>query len=206
MTGESMKSKRMIDIIFASCGLVFFLLPMLVVALLIKLSSHGPVLHWSSRVGARNKQFLMPKFRTMKLGTPQVATHLLLDSQQWLTPLGGFLRRSSIDELPQLWSVLTGDMSIVGPRPALFNQKDLIILRTMNGIDNLTPGLTGWAQINGRDEVHLAQKVSYDYWYLTHQSLRLDLWIIYRTIWKVVSRDGIRQADEARSVRARRCA
>lgn len=201
-----MNPKRIVDIVFASCGLFFFLLPMLVAALLIKLSSHGPVLHWSSRVGARNKRFLMPKFRTMKLGTPQVATHLLLNSQQWLTPLGGFLRRSSIDELPQLWSILMGDMSIVGPRPALFNQKDLLTLRALNGIDNLTPGLTGWAQIHGRDELHVAEKVAYDYWYLMHQSLRLDLWIIYRTIWKVVSRDGIRQADESRSVPARRCA
>ena len=163
----------------------------ILVALLVKLSSKGRALYWSDRVGRRNSIFRMPKFRTMQVGTPIVATHLLSDSGQYLTPVGSFLRKSSLDELPQLWSILVGDMSFVGPRPALFNQDDLIALRTQYGVDKLVPGLTGWAQVNGRDELSILLKVQYEVEYLQKQSFWFDLRILSLTFLKVVGRDGI---------------
>ncbi len=165
---------------------------MLLIAVLVKLTSKGPVMYWSDRVGRHNNIFKMPKFRTMRIDTPAVATHLLADPDLFLTPVGKFLRKSSFDEFPQLLSILKGDMSIVGPRPALFNQDDLIELRTQKGIHLLTPGLTGWAQINGRDELPIPVKVEYDLYYLEHQSFFLDLRIIMQTFFKVVLREGIK--------------
>jgi len=164
---------------------------MLITALAVKLTSPGPILYWSDRVGRSNSIFKMPKFRTMRTDTPAVATHLLGNPDQWLTPIGGFLRKSSLDELPQLFSILTGDMSIVGPRPALFNQDDLIALRTEKGVHQLTPGLTGWAQINGRDELPIPVKVEFDEYYLKHRSFLLDMRIIFRTFVKVVKSEGV---------------
>jgi O-antigen biosynthesis protein WbqP len=172
------------------CILILFI-PIVFLALCIRCTSHGPVLFWSDRVGRHNKLFRMPKFRTMRVGTPAVATHLLTDPDQFLTPIGSFLRKSSLDELPQLWSILVGDMSFVGPRPALFNQFDLIALRTEHGIDKILPGLTGWAQINGRDELPIPEKVALDKFYLKHQSFRFDLLIISRTFLKVIRKDGV---------------
>lgn len=166
-------------------------IPILLVALLVKLTSPGPALYWSDRVGRRNVIFRMPKFRSMRVGTPAVATHLLTNPDAHLTPIGSFLRKSSLDELPQLWSILVGDMSIVGPRPALFNQHDLIALRTEKGVDQLVPGLTGWAQVNGRDELPIPRKVELDEYYLQHRSLALDLRIIWMTFLKVLARDGV---------------
>ena len=171
--------------------LALLALPLLSIALTVRLTSPGPALYWSDRVGRHNRIFRMPKFRSMRTDTPAVATHLLERPEQYLTPIGSFLRQSSLDELPQLWSILTGDMSFVGPRPALFNQHDLIALRTERGIDALAPGLTGWAQINGRDELPIAVKVDFDHWYLQHRSLRLDLLILWRTARKVWARDGV---------------
>lgn len=165
--------------------------PMVIVALLVRTTSRGPVLYWSDRVGRHNLIFRMPKFRTMRIDTPPVATHLLGDPERWLTPIGGFLRKSSLDELPQLWSIIRGDMSIVGPRPALFNQDDLISLRTERGVHVLAPGLTGWAQINGRDELPIPVKVDFDEHYLRNRSLLLDLKILLLTFVKVLRRDGI---------------
>lgn len=183
--------KRFIDLWLALVvGLLFFA-PMLFIAIAIKLTSKGPVLYWSDRVGKNNRIFRMPKFRSMRIDTPELATHLLQRPQEWLTSMGGFLRRSSLDELPQLWSIVRGDMSIVGPRPALFNQHNLIALRTQYGIDSLLPGLTGWAQINGRDEVALTDKVALDRYYLQHQSWVFDLKIMALTALKVLRRDGI---------------
>ena len=168
------------------------LLPMIVfVALAVHLSSSGPVLYWSDRVGRNNRIFKMPKFRSMRVDTPSIATHLLHNPNQWLTPVGSFLRKSSLDELPQLWSILTGDMSFVGPRPALFNQDDLIALRTQAGVHELVPGLTGWAQVNGRDELPIPEKVKLDIEYLQRRSFRFDLWILWMTFLKVLRRDGI---------------
>lgn len=182
--------KRLVDFI-ASLTLLLLLLPLLLcVGLAIKLSSKGPVLYWSDRVGQYNKIFRMPKFRSMCLGTPAVATHLL-DGAAHLTPIGSFLRRTSVDELPQLWSVLLGDMSFVGPRPALYNQDDLIEQRTKCGVDSLVPGITGWAQINGRDELPIPEKVAYDQMYLQRQSLRFDLMILWRTVSAVLGRRGV---------------
>jgi O-antigen biosynthesis protein WbqP len=175
-------------------GLVFsamLLVPILVVALLVILTSPGPALYWSDRVGRHNKIFKMPKFRSMRVGTPTVATHLLANPKAHLTPIGSFLRKSSLDELPQLWSILLGDMSFVGPRPSLFNQYDLIELRTQKGVDTLLPGLTGWAQVNGRDELPIPQKVALDVEYLNCRCLRLDLKILWLTFLKVVQRDGV---------------
>lgn len=163
----------------------------LAVALLVKLTSKGPVIYWSDRVGKDNRLFKMPKFRTMRVDTPAVATHLLVDATRFLTPVGSFLRKSSLDELPQLWSIIKGDMSFVGPRPALFNQNDLIELRTQHGVSRLLPGLTGWAQINGRDELPIPDKVRLDVEYMHRQSLKLDIEIIFRTFIKVVRRDGV---------------
>lgn len=183
--------KRLIDLWLALVAGLLFLIPMLWVAVAIKLTSKGPVLYWSDRVGRNNMIFRMPKFRSMRIDTPELATHLLQHPQDWLTPVGGFLRRSSLDELPQLWSIVCGDMSIVGPRPALFNQGGLIALRTQQGIHSLKPGLTGWAQINGRDEIALADKVALDRYYLQHQSWVFDLKIMVLTVLKVLCRDGI---------------
>ena len=183
--------KRLFDLSMSALAICLFALPLLVVTLLVKLTSPGPVLYWSDRVGRRNVLFRMPKFRTMRTDTPVVATHLLGDPKQFLTPVGSFLRKSSLDELPQLWSILVGDMSIVGPRPALFNQSDLIALRTAAGVDALVPGLTGWAQINGRDELPIPDKIALDVEYSQRRSFIFDLLIIFRTILKVVRRDGV---------------
>lgn len=165
--------------------------PMAAIALAIRLTSPGPALYWSTRIGRNNRRFEMPKFRTMGVGTPPVATHLLSDPGSRLTPIGGFLRRSSLDELPQLWSILKGDMSFVGPRPALFNQEDLIQLRTQYGVDAILPGVTGWAQINGRDDLSIPDKVALDAEYLERQSLSFDLAIMARTVARVVQRRGV---------------
>jgi O-antigen biosynthesis protein WbqP len=162
--------KRLIDLVVALFAVVVLALPIIVVALAVRLTSPGPVLYWSDRVGRNNCLFKMPKFRSMRIETPAVATHLLQDPGQWLTPIGSFLRKSSLDELPQLWSILSGDMSFVGPRPALFNQEDLIALRTKKGVHELVPGLTGWAQVNGRDELPILQKVQLDAEYLQRSS------------------------------------
>jgi O-antigen biosynthesis protein WbqP len=183
--------KRLVDLALALIAGVFLLLPILTVALAVWLTSSGPVLYWSDRVGRQNYLFKMPKFRSMRFDTPAVATHLLQRPDQWLTPIGSFLRKSSLDELPQLWSILKGDMSFVGPRPALFNQDDLIALRTENGIHELVPGLTGWAQVNGRDELPTIQKVQLDLEYLQRRSLKFDLKILWITALKVLSRDGV---------------
>ena len=170
--------KRLFDIVFSLLTLALIFPIGMLVAGIVALSSRGPTLYWSDRVGMRNIIFKMPKFRTMKVGAPAVATHLLSDSRQFLTPVGSFLRKSSLDELPQLWSILVGDMSFVGPRPALFNQDDLIALRTQNGIDKLVPGLTGWAQVNGRDELSIPDKVQYEVEYLQKQSFWFDVKIL----------------------------
>ena len=183
--------KRAVDILGGLAGLILLSAPLLVIGLAVRLESSGPALHWSKRVGQRNRIFLMPKFRTMRLGTPDVATHLLNDPDQWITPLGRFLRRTSLDELPQLWSVLKGDMSLVGPRPALFNQDDLVALRTEAGVDALRPGLTGWAQINGRDELPIPDKVKLDREYLERMSLAFDLRIIAATARAALSGRGV---------------
>lgn len=183
--------KRLFDLLLALMATVILALPLLIVALTVRLTSPGPVLYWSDRVGQRNRIFKMPKFRTMRIGTPAVATHLLQNPAQFLTPVGSFLRKSSLDELPQLWSILVNDMSFVGPRPALFNQDDLIALRTEHGVDRLLPGLTGWAQINGRDDLPIPQKVQLDVAYLKQQSLALDIKIIFLTFLKVIKRDGV---------------
>lgn len=183
--------KRLLDLALALALLPLLALPLLFLALAVRLTSPGPALYWSDRVGRHNRIFRMPKFRSMRTDTPAVATHLLERPEQYLTPIGSFLRRSSLDELPQLWSILKGDMSFVGPRPALFNQHDLVALRTQRGVDALAPGLTGWAQINGRDELPIPLKVDFDHWYLQHRSLRLDLAILWRTARKVLARDGV---------------
>ena len=183
--------KRLVDLMLALVAMIFLLLLIFMVAVLVKLTSKGPALHWSDRVGRNNAIFKMPKFRSMKIDTPVVATHLLADPKSVLTPVGDFLRKSSLDELPQLWCILKGDMSFVGPRPALFNQDDLIALRTENGVHELIPGLTGWAQINGRDELPIPQKVALDVEYLDHQSLWLDIKIIWLTFIKVIRKDGV---------------
>jgi len=183
--------KRIFDVIGALFAMTIFVIPILIVALLVKLTSKGPILYWSDRVGRNNNIFKMPKFRTMRIDTPAVATHLLTNPDQFLTPVGNFLRKSSLDELPQLFSILKGDMSFVGPRPALFNQDDLIELRTQKGVHMLTPGLTGWAQINGRDELPIPVKVEFDQWYLEHRSFLLDLKIIFLTFAKVLRKEGV---------------
>ena len=183
--------KRLFDLLLALTASVVLAVPVLLVALLVRLTSPGPALYWSDRVGRHNKLFKMPKFRSMRVGTPAVATHLLADPKAHLTPIGSFLRKSSLDELPQLWSILAGDMSFVGPRPALFNQHDLIELRTRRGVHELVPGLTGWAQINGRDELPIPDKVRLDVEYLQRQSLKLDIRILWLTFVKVIRRDGI---------------
>jgi O-antigen biosynthesis protein WbqP len=183
--------KRAFDFILALVALIVFLVPIVIVALLVKLTSKGPVLYWSDRVGQHNKIFKMPKFRTMLVNTPVVATHILASPEQFLTPVGSFLRKSSLDELPQLWSIIKGDMSFVGPRPALFNQDDLVALRTESGVSGLIPGLTGWAQINGRDELPIPEKVKLDTEYMKHRSFLFDIKILGMTFLKVLRRDGI---------------
>lgn len=183
--------KRAFDLLLALGVTLVFLLPLLVVSLMVRLTSKGPVLYWSDRVGRHNTLFKMPKFRSMQIGTPAVATHLLGNPDAYLTPVGSFLRKSSLDELPQLWSILKGDMSFVGPRPALFNQHDLIALRTKAGVHELVPGLTGWAQINGRDELPIPEKVALDIDYLHRKSFLFDLKVIVLTAWKVLNRDNV---------------
>ena len=183
--------KRLTDLLLALSASISLALPLLLIALWVKATSPGPVLYWSDRVGRNNVLFRMPKFRSMRTDTPEVATHLLARPEQWLTPIGSFLRRSSLDELPQLWNILRGDMSLVGPRPALHNQHDLIALRTRAGIHTLRPGLTGWAQINGRDVLPIAQKVAMDAHYLQQQSFCWDLRILLLTAIQVLRRDGI---------------
>lgn len=183
--------KRLFDLLLALLASALLALPMLLVALAVRMSSPGPALYWSDRVGRDNRIFRMPKFRSMKIGTPALATHLLQDPGAHLTPIGSFLRRSSLDELPQLWNILVGDMSFVGPRPALFNQHDLIELRTAAGVHRLTPGLIGWAQINGRDELPIPRKVELDAEYLRHCSLLFDLKILWKTFVKVLASDGV---------------
>ena len=183
--------KRLFDLAVALVAAVFLALPIVLVALAVRLTSPGPALYWSDRVGRHNRIFRMPKFRSMRIDTPAVATHLLQNPEQWLTPIGSFLRKSSLDELPQLWSILKGDMSFVGPRPALFNQDDLIALRTEKGVHELVPGLTGWAQVNGRDELPIPQKVQLDVVYLERRSLLFDMKIIWMTAVKVLARDGV---------------
>ena len=178
--------KRGFDIVMAASGLIVFAALMLIVAVAVRITSKGKAIYWSNRVGRDNKLFRMPKFRSMRSDTPPVATHLLGNSDAWLTPIGGFLRKSSLDELPQLWSILRGDMSVVGPRPALFNQDDLIALRTEQGVHRLRPGLTGWAQVNGRDELPIPAKVKLDVEYLRKQSLAMDLKTIWLTVDKVL--------------------
>lgn len=183
--------KRLFDLLLALIASLLLLIPFLLVALSVRLTSKGPILYWSQRVGKNNTLFLMPKFRSMKVGTPAVATHLLESPESLLTPIGSFLRKSSLDELPQLWSILKGEMSFVGPRPALFNQDDLIAQRSAVGVHTLTPGLTGWAQINGRDELPIHKKVALDMEYMKRQSFWFDLKIISFTFVKVLKKDGV---------------
>ncbi len=183
--------KRLFDILVGIVLLIFLAILMLLVAIAVHLTSKGPVLYWSERVGKKNIIFKMPKFRSMLIGTPALATHLLDNPDSYLSPIGGFLRRSSLDELPQLFSILKGDMSLVGPRPALFNQDDLIALRTENGVDKLLPGVTGWAQVNGRDKLSIPDKVKLDEEYMQRQSFWFDIKILWMTFLKVINCDGI---------------
>ena len=183
--------KRIFDILFSLGMLLIFAFPILVIASAIRLTSRGPAIYWSNRIGKDNRIFRMPKFRTMRIDTPAVATHLMANPDAYLTRIGKFLRKTSLDELPQIWSILIGDMSVVGPRPALFNQDDLIELRTTAGVEKLPPGLTGWAQINGRDELPIPEKVKLDVEYLERQSFLFDLKIIFLTFVKVLHRQGV---------------
>ncbi len=183
--------KRIFDLVLALVASIVLFLPVVLVALAVRLTSKGRVLYWSDRVGIRNTIFKMPKFRSMKIDTPAVATHLLEDPTSVLTLVGGFIRKTSLDELPQLWSILKGDMSFVGPRPALFNQDDLIALRTEKQVHKVLPGLTGWAQVNGRDELPIPQKVTLDAEYLERQSFAFDIWILWLTFLKVVKRQDV---------------
>lgn len=183
--------KRLFDLMLGIVALAILALPIIAVALAVRLTSKGPALYWSDRVGVNNILFKMPKFRSMRVGTPAVATHLLSDPSSHLTPIGSFIRKTSLDELPQLWSILKGDMSFVGPRPALFNQHDLIEMRTEKGVHRILPGLTGWAQVNGRDDIPLNKKVQFDVEYLQRQSLLFDIRILWLTFLKVVKRDGV---------------
>ena len=186
-----MKGKRLLDIIIGMSLMGILCLPLMIIAIMIKASSKGPVLFWSDRVGLDNNRFKMPKFRTMRVETPIVATHLLKNPEEYLTSVGSILRKLSLDELPQLWSIIKGDMSFVGPRPALFNQDDLIVLRTRKGVHKLKPGITGWAQINGRDKLAIPQKVEYDEFYMNNQSLIFDLKILFLTLLKVLNAQGV---------------
>ena len=184
--------KRIFDICLAVCALLILGAPMLIIALAVRLTSRGPVLYWSDRVGLANAIFKMPKFRTMRADTPAVATHLLTDPDSFITPVGKFLRKSSLDELPQLFSILNGDMSFVGPRPALFNQGDLVKLRTSVGVHTITPGLTGWAQVNGRDELPIPVKVDFDEYYLKNHSIGFDLKILFITAFHALAGKGVK--------------
>lgn len=186
-----MELKRRFDFLLALLAVLCLAPVFATVTLMVRLTSAGPVLYWSDRVGRCNRIFKMPKFRSMRIDTPAIATHLLQNPDQWLTPIGSFLRKTSLDELPQLWSILNGDMSFVGPRPALFNQDDLIALRTDANVHNLLPGLTGWAQVNGRDELPIPEKVKLDAEYLQRRSFGFDLWILWLTLLKVLRRDGV---------------
>jgi len=183
--------KRIFDLLLGVAILALLAIPTLLIVIAVRLSSKGPALYWSDRVGKNNKIFKMPKFRSMRIDTPTVATHLLDNPGAYLSTIGGFLRRSSLDELPQLFSVLKGDMSFVGPRPALYNQDDLIALRTEKGVDKLLPGITGWAQVNGRDELSIPDKVELDVEYLNRQSFWFDMKILWMTFLKVINRDGV---------------
>lgn len=183
--------KRIFDFTLVLILTAMMALPLLIIAIVVKLTSRGPVIHWSDRLGKDSRIFSMPKFRTMLMDTPTVATHLLQNADNYLTGPGAFLRKMSFDELPQLWSVLKGDMSFVGPRPALFNQDDLIKLRTQKEISKLVPGITGWAQINGRDDIQIPVKVEYDEYYMKHQSFFFDLMILWKTIFKVIKKEGV---------------
>ena len=183
--------KRFFDIVMSLVVLCICCLPLLFLSLLVRLTSRGPILYWSDRVGRNNTIFQMPKFRTMHINTPAVATHLMKNPDVYLTPIGSFLRKFSLDELPQLYSVLKGDISFVGPRPALYNQDDLIELRTGKGIHKLIPGITGWAQVNGRDELPIPVKVEFDEYYLKNRSFFFDLKILWMTFVKVVKREGV---------------
>jgi O-antigen biosynthesis protein WbqP len=183
--------KRLFDFTAGLLAAICLALPIVLITLAVRFTSPGPVLYWSDRVGRRNVIFQMPKFRSMRIGTPAVATHLLANPADYLTPIGSFLRKTSLDELPQFWSILKGDMSFVGPRPALFNQDDLIALRTDAGVHELVPGLTGWAQVNGRDELPIPDKVKLDIEYLQRRSIAFDLWILWLTLLKVLRRDGV---------------
>ena len=183
--------KRVFDICLGCLAALILFVPVLLVAIAVCWTSKGPALYWSDRIGRDNVTFKMPKFRSMRVGTPAVATHLLADARSHLTPIGSFLRKSSLDELPQLWSILAGDMSFVGPRPALFNQQDLIALRTEQGVHTLVPGLTGWAQVNGRDELPIPEKVKLDVAYLQRQSFLFDIRILWLTFIKVLGSDGV---------------
>lgn len=183
--------KRVFDLIVAGTASIFLLIPFLIIFLLVRVTSKGSSLYWSNRVGQNNKIFKMPKIRTMRLNTPAVATHLMIDVDIFLTPIGGFLRRTSLDEIPQLFSILKGDMSFVGPRPALFNQDDLVNYRTKMGVDKLRPGLTGWAQVNGRDELPIPEKVALDVEYLERRSFWFDMRILLMTFLKVIKSEGV---------------
>jgi O-antigen biosynthesis protein WbqP len=191
-TNPTTAMKRVFDLLLGAVAVAVVAVPLVIVALLVKLTSRGPMLYWSVRVGRNNVLFRMPKFRSMRTGTPVVATHLLQNPHAHVTPVGSFLRKSSLDELPQLWCILVGHMSFVGPRPALFNQEDLVALRTKCGVHKLTPGLTGWAQINGRDELPIPRKVELDYEYLQKMSLRFDSLILLLTVFKVLKSDGVK--------------
>ena len=183
--------KKIFDFLLSLCVIIVLLVPIIIIAVLVRMTSKGPVLYCSDRVGTGNAIFKMPKFRTMWIDTPAVATHLLKEPDAYLTPIGRFIRKTSLDELPQLWSVLKGDMSFVGPRPALFNQEDLIALRTAKGVHQLIPGITGWAQINGRDDISIPTKVEYDEYYLKNQSFFFDLKILWKTFFKVIKKEGV---------------
>lgn len=183
--------KRLFDLLMIFVTTILLILPIGLIAIAVKISSPGPALYWSDRIGRNNRIFRMPKFRTMRVETPAVATHLLSDPAAYLTPIGSFLRKTSLDELPQLWSILKGDMSFVGPRPALFNQDDLIALRAEYGVHKLVPGLTGWAQVNGRDELPIPEKVKLDLEYQERQSFWFDMRILWLTFLKVLRRDGV---------------
>ncbi len=183
--------KRILDLLLLCLTTFILIVPILLVAILVRLTSKGPILFWSERMGKDNTIFKMPKFRSMRVDTPLIASHMLTDTRSHLTPIGSFLRKSSMDELPQLWSILLGEMSFVGPRPALFNQHDLIDLRKRKGVNSLIPGLTGWAQVNGRDELSILQKVDLDAEYLQRQGFWFDIKILWMTFWKVILRDGV---------------
>lgn len=182
---------RLISLLLAVFSLLLILLPIIIISIMVFFSSKGPILYWSKRIGKNNLVFNMPKFRTMHINTPEVATHLLQNPDEFLTPLGAFLRKTSLDELPQIWSVIIGDMNLVGPRPALFNQEDLIALRKENKVDSLTPGITGWAQVNGRDELSIPDKVDLDIEYLRRRSFFFDIKILWITFSKIMERDGV---------------